>query len=310
MNANELIDTYVTDVALQLPRRQRNDVAFELRALINEELQAKAETAGLGVDPAMAMAFLQAFGRPEDVAARYRPTLTVIEPTDGHAFFRATVIGLVVIWCLGLLQRLQQPIDSVGEALGVLGQWWGGTVIPSMWWPGLLVVGFGTASWVRRRWPQTATWKPRAEDRIRGGRVAMVMGLIGIACGVFVLIDPRWLLDVLYGGRAASAAYEALTYTETFLGRQAPVLLVLLTLNIPIFIAVIINGRWSAMMRRIESGLGLVTCAVMVWTALDGPVFMAASSDGMVKFWLIAITVFTLIGYGIRMRRSVTPAPN
>ena len=38
MNANNVIESYVTDVALQLPRRQRNDVAFELRALLQVSL--------------------------------------------------------------------------------------------------------------------------------------------------------------------------------------------------------------------------------------------------------------------------------
>ena len=46
MNANDVIECYVTDVAMQLPRKQRNDVAFELRALLNEELEGKAEAAG------------------------------------------------------------------------------------------------------------------------------------------------------------------------------------------------------------------------------------------------------------------------
>ena len=49
MNANDVIESYVTEVALQLPRKQRNDVAFELRALINEELQGKAEESGRSV---------------------------------------------------------------------------------------------------------------------------------------------------------------------------------------------------------------------------------------------------------------------
>jgi hypothetical protein len=197
-------------------------VAFELRALLHEELQAKAEAAGRGADAAMATELLHAFGRPVDVAARYRPTLTIIDPADGRNFLRAAVIGLAIIWCLGLLVRLRQPIDSAGDLLRALGQWWGATVIPSLWWPGLLVVSFGVASWVRRRWPQTSEWKPRVGDRIHGGRAAMVMGLVGILCGTFVLIDPRWLLDVLFGGRAAPAAYEAFTYTAAFRQRQAP----------------------------------------------------------------------------------------
>jgi hypothetical protein len=310
MNANDLIESYVTDVAVKLPRKVRNDVAFELRALLNEELQAKAEAAGRGVDAAMATELLHAFGRPVDVAARYRPTLTIIDPADGHTFLRAAVIGLAIIWCVGLLMRLRQPIDSGWDLLTALGQWWGTTVIPSLWWPGLLVVSFGVASWVRRRWPQTSEWKPRAGDRIHGGRAALVMGVVGILCGLLVLIDPRWLLDVLFGSRAAPAAYEAFTYTDTFRQRQAPFLLVLIVLNIPLLITVIVKGRRSAIMRRIEVGLSLATCAVLVWTVLDGPVFIAPSSDRTVKFFLVLIVAFTLISIGIKLYRSVRPAPN
>jgi hypothetical protein len=310
MNADEVIESYVTDVALRLPRRQRNDVAFELRTLINEELQARAEDGGRGVDAAMAIEFLRAFGRPADVAARYRPTLTIIDPADGHTFLRATVIGLAIIWCLGLVTHLQQPIGSGWDFLRVLGQWWGSVLIPSMWWPGLLVVGFGVASWSRRRWPQTSEWKPRAGDRIHGGRVAMVMGIIGILCGLFVLIDPRWLLDVFWGGRAAPVAYEALTYTDTFCQRQGPFLFLLILMNLPLFIMVIVKGRRPAIIRRIEDGLSLVTCAAMAWTILDGPIFIASHSDQTAKFILALIIVFTLIALGVKQYRSVRPTPN
>ena len=86
MNANDLIESYVIDVAVQLPRKQRNDVAFELRALLNEGLQDKAEAAGRHVDATMATEFLRAFGRPADVAARYRPTLTIIDPRTDPDF--------------------------------------------------------------------------------------------------------------------------------------------------------------------------------------------------------------------------------
>ena len=310
MNANDVIEAYVTDVAVQLPRKQRNDVAFELRSLLNEGLQAKAEDAGRGADAAMATELVQAFGRPVDVAARYRPTLTIIDPADGYKFLRASVIGLVVIWCLGLWMHLRQPIDSGWDLLQAIGQWWGATVIPSLWWPGVLVVGFGVASWVRRRWPQTSEWKPRAGDRIHGSRVAMVMGLAGILCGLFVLVDPRWVLDVIWGGRAAPAAYEALTYTDTFRQRQAPCLFVLILLNIPLFITVIVQGRWSAITRRIETGLSLVDCAALAWTVLDGPVFIAPSGDRAVKFFLVLIAAFMLINIGIKLHRSVRPSPN
>lgn len=310
MNANDLIEAYVTEVAERLPRRQRNDVAFELRELLNEELQAKAEETGRGIDVALATELLQAFGQPSEVAARYRPTLTIVDPADGRGFLRTTVIGLAILWSLGLLEALKQPIDSGWDLLSVLGRWWGGTVIPSLWWPGLLVVGFGAAAWGRRRWPQASEWKPRAADRIHGGRTGLVMGLVGVLCGVFVLIDPRWLLDVLWGGRAAPAAYDALTYTETFRHGQAPWLLVLLLLNVPLFLAVIVSGRWSALLRRLETALALATCVVMTWTAVDGPVLSTSAGDRVARSCLLLIVAITVGSLAIRLYRGVRPAPD
>lgn len=310
MNANDVIESYVTDVALRLPRRQRNDVAFELRALIDEGLQDKAEASGRAVDVAMATEFLQAFGRPEDVAARYRPTLTIIDPADGRSFLRATVIGLAIIWCLGLLEQLQQPIASADDVIRAFAQWWGGTVIASLWWPGVLIVYFGVAAWVHRRWPNTAVWKPRASDHIHGGRAGMVMALVGILFGTYVLIDPRVMLDIVWNGRAAAVAYEALTYTDTFLQRQAPWVLASLLLNIPVFVAVIAMGRWTAVMRRIETVLSLVTCAVLAWTVLDGPVFMTEKSDKTAKFFVALIVAYVLLHFAITAYRSVRPMPN
>lgn len=310
MNANDVIESYVTDVALLLPRRQRNDVAFELRALIDEGLQDRAEAEGRAVDAAMATDFLQAFGRPRDVAARYRPALTIIDPADGHRFLRATVIGLAIIWCLGLLERLQQPIGSGAELLGVIAQWWLGTVVASLWWPGVLVAGFGTAAWVRRRWPNAAAWTPRSRDRLQGGRVGTAMALVGMLCGTYVLLDPRVVLDVVWNGRAALVAYEALTYTETFLHRQAPWVLATLLLNIAVFMVVIAMGRWSAVMRRIETGLSLITCALLAWTVLDGPVFMSGRSDGTAKFLLALIVAYTLIHFAVKAYRRIRPMPD
>lgn len=310
MNANDVIECYVADVAVQLPRKQRNDVAFELRALLNEELQARAEAAGSIADAAMATELLRAFGRPADVAARYRPVVTIIDPADGRLFLKTAAIGLAIIWCAGLLVGLQQPITSGTQLLGALGQWWSGTVIPSLWWPGVLVTGFGTTAWVRRRWPQTSAWKPRAGDRIPGGRATLALGLVGILCGLSVLIDPRRLLDVLWAGQAAPEAYAALTYTDAFLHRQAPCLLVLIALNIPLLIAVMVNGRWSARLRRVQMALALLTCAVMAWTVMDGPVLMTSASDRTARFLVALIAAFTLASIGIKQYRSVRPGPN
>jgi hypothetical protein len=310
MNADEVIAAYIHDVAVRLPRRQRNDVAFELGALLHEQLQDRADAEGRLADAAMATALVRAFGDPRTVAARYQPALTVIDPVDGRGFMRATLIGLALLWPLGLLDALQKSNEAGTGLLTALGHWWAGTVVASLWWPGLLVVGFALAAWARRRWPQKAsTWKPLAPGRIAAGRVTLALGVVGIVCGIGVLLDPRWLLDLAWHGRAAPAAYQALTYTEAFVHRQGPWLLALLLLNIPLLATVIARGRWSPTLRRLEMLLALATCAVLAWTVLDGPVFMAQASDQVFKGCVTLVIAFSLASTAVRVYRSVRPAP-
>lgn len=310
MNANDVITSYVNEVALQLPRKLRNDVAFELRALLLEECQAKAEDTGRQLDAEIVIDFLQGFGHPSEVAARYQPAVTIIDPADGGKFLRLTIIGLVLIWSLGLLANLTQPINSGTELIRALSLWWGKTVIPSFWWPGVLVVSFGLASWARQRYPIKSTWKPRAQDRITGGRVAVAFGLIAMLCGIYLLINPTWILDVIWGGKAAPAAYTALTYTESFLQRQAPYLLTLVLLNIPFYFAVMIQGRWTAFLRRIETGLSVLTCIVMTWSIVDGTIMMSPASDSTAKFFMGLIVGFSLLIIVVEFVRQVKPSPN
>lgn len=310
MNANDVIEAYVKDVAVQLPRKQRNDVAFELRALLNEELQARAEESGRPADASMAIEFLQAFGRPADVAARYRPTLVVIDPADGHAFIRLSVIGLLVIWTLGLVALFEPPIQSTEQFLWALGQWWVKTVVASFWWPGVLAVYFAIAAWTHRRWPQSQVWRPVAADHIPGGRATMVMGLVGVVLGLSAMTDPRWVLDAFWGGQAAPAAYEALTYADNFRQRAGALLWLLVALNIPLLAAAIVMGRWTAMMRRVQTVGSLATCAAMAWAVAGGPIFIRPAADSMAKGLMLLIIVLTLLDLGIRLYRQVKPTPN
>jgi hypothetical protein len=309
MTPNEVIDAWVSDVARRLPRRQRNDVAFELRALLHEELQDKADAAGHPADEAMATGLVRAFGDPKDVAARYRPTLTIIEPSDGRTFLRATVIGLLVIWSAGLLEHFAQPMASGGDFLGALGRWWVGTVVASLWWPGALVLGFGLGTWARRRRNKVSGWKPQPANRLEGGRAGSVMALLGITAGLAALAFPHRLLDLAFGGRAAPAAYEAFTYTDTFLQLQAPVLAVLLALNLPLIATAMVRGQWSPLLRRLDKALWLATCAVLTWIVLDGPVFKVAASDGMVKLAMAATVLYVLVEAIVKWQRQIRPAP-
>jgi len=310
MTADDVIESYVTDVARKLPRAQRNDVAFELRALLREAVQATAGDAGRSMDVAMATEVVQDFGHPSAVAARYGPTLTIIDPADGPRFLRLSIIGLVIIWLLGLVSSLTHPITSGSDLLRALGQWWVATVIPSPWWPGVLVVGFGVSAWRRRRSTRPLPWRPRAADSITGGRGAMALGLLYTLSGLFVLLGRRWLLDVLTGGHAAPAAYDAITFTDSLLHRQAPVALALMLMHVAMLVVALVSGRWSALLRRIELAASLAWCAVLGWIIVDGPVVVAPGGDRVVKPILALLIVVSLFDVGLKLRRRVQPGPD
>lgn len=307
MDARQVIETYVTDVALLLPRRQRNDVAYELRALLDEELQARADAAGRPPDAEMALALARGMGRPADVAARYRPAVTIIDPADGAAFRRAAWIGLVLIWSLGLLGSLWPPLPPSG-VLGALGQWWTKAVLPSLWWPGALLAGFAAAAWGRRRWPRTADWTPRPSDGV-GNRGLLVVAVVAILCGVSVLVAPAYFIDAALGGRAPPAVIEAFTYTDTFRQRQGIVLLVLILAYVPLMAVAIVSGRKLPLLRHAETALALLICAAMAWTIASGPIFLGDESDRTAKALMLPILAWSLFEIGRQWYRRVRPAP-
>jgi hypothetical protein len=310
MKANDVIEAYIRDVAANLPRAQRDDVARELRALLAEELQARAEGEGVAADADLAVALVRGFGRPAEVAARYRAPSHLIDPADTALFLQSAGIGLAVIWAAGLLGRLSDGVDDAhGGWLGLVGQWWTHTAIPSLWWPGALLACFALAAWMRRRWPARAEWTPRPPDHIPGGRGLLALGLAGVLLGLFVLSEPTRVLDVAFGGRAAPEAYRALTYAPEFRRFVGPLVWLLVALNVPLLLAAIVTGRWSARLRSASVVLSLVVCAAMAWTVLDGPVFLAAQSDQLLKPLLALIVAATLLDLGVKWHRRVQSSP-
>ncbi len=120
MNINDVMESYVRDVARYLPRGKRNDVAFELRALLGDELAAKAQAAGRAPDKAMVMELLKGFGRPAEVAGRYFQRSAVIDPTDTHHFLIWSLAAAVTVSVLSKMS-LSGAINSSGLFLQCLG---------------------------------------------------------------------------------------------------------------------------------------------------------------------------------------------
>jgi len=305
MNTDEMIDSYVLDVARLLPRKQRNDVGFELRSLLRDELRAASEAAGRAPDEPMVLELLSAFGRPADVALHYHPTPAIIDAADSRSFVRLSVIGVAFLWLFGFAFSNPQPIDSFSDVLHALGRWWTGTALPSLWWPGFMVVCFAVASDVRRRLPQAGAWRPHELDRDKVNRIGHSVVLVCFAFGLFVIANPGWMLDELFAGRAAPAAYDAFAYSAEFARARGPWLLGLILASFALQIAVIVQGRWRALTRRIEIAFAIAITFILVWSVVGGDIFDAQRTDAFAKFILGFIILFSLIDIGVKLYRGV-----
>ncbi len=69
----DLIERYVQEVARRLPRKQRDDVARELRSSLEDSLESRAGVPLEQVEEEQAVELLLEFGTPQKVAASYRP---------------------------------------------------------------------------------------------------------------------------------------------------------------------------------------------------------------------------------------------
>ena len=265
MTADELIDSYVADVVTLLPRKQRRDVAQELRVLLREEVDAAA--CGQASREQAARALLTGFGRPADVATRYGSPVTLIDPADTRRFLTLAMAGAVLIPFGAILNELTGQANPQRHLRQAMEKAW-----PDVFaWLGLLVMGFAVAAWARRRRPD-ARWKPRPipTDRINSpGRAAAITFFV---LGTLVLINPAWLIRTVSGGRAAPAAYEAFAYDEGFLRLRGPVVLSLMIADLIILATLLWQGRWRPWIRQAEMVHSLAVCIVLTWAVGAGPV--------------------------------------
>jgi len=191
ITADQIIDRYVADVVTLLPRKQRRDVAQELRTLLTDEVDAAASgrpRAGGGARTARQL-------RPAaEVAARYGSPVTLIDPADTRKFLTLALAGAVLIPFGAVLNNLVNPAQPQRDMQHAIEAAW-----PTVFtWLGLLVVGFGVAGWTRRQRPDPggSPADVHRPDQQPGRAAAIAFFLLG----TFVLTNTQWLLRKVSGG--------------------------------------------------------------------------------------------------------------
>jgi hypothetical protein len=287
MHANEVIEAYIDDIVRLLPRRQRDDVAVELRTLLSEELSAKARESGRPPDEALALSLVRGYGPPNEVAARYQPAWAIIAPADSTSFIRAAIIGAAALLLLSLLRRRLPPMPGTDD--DVVG-------LRVLAWVGLLVVAFGVKSWARRASPSTALWRPR--DRDRASRFGTAIAVPIATLVVILYAAPAWALDRVSGGRL-DTSWAA--YTADFQRLRLPWFIGGMVGLLALQSYVAIRGRWRRLTRRINIGLNLALAVLVLSFAVAGNIFQSSAVDQIARSVLALVAVIYVPSVGVQV---------
>jgi hypothetical protein len=292
-----MIESYVDDVARRLPRRQRSDVGFELRSLLNEELDAKAKDSGRPADEATTLALLQGFGSPAAVAARYRlDGFTIIEPSQSRVFALWALVGVAVQWALTLPHVFDPPS---GHILSRLGAWWTNWGMGAFWLPGMMVVVAIIAAWIRHRWPRAdADWTPPL-DRDRVNRPLLALGLVAWAAAAVLWIGMPW-----YGPHLPGALPAVFAFDDGFLRSRGPWLLPMWAGLYLVHAMALVEGRWRKLTRGGALFYNAALCGVLAWFVVAGPIFHSRPTDNTAKGLLALTVLLSLVSVAVSLYRQ------
>jgi hypothetical protein len=291
MNIDAMIDAYVQDVVQLIPRKQRKDVALELRGLVCEELQSRAASQGSALDMEIALQGLRAFGRPQDVAARYFEPWVIIPQTETRKFGFAALIGALVLVALS-------PLNDAATRSSQL-------TIAIFAWLGALVFYFAVRSFVDRRRRNGANlWVPSERDSVSRSGALLIIAVIGL--GMVAYGAPGWLFSQLSRGRSLPAWLE---YDHVFHAVRLPVLFFLWGCQAVLFAVLAIRRRWNTVLRRVDLGLEIGVALALIWFLAAGRVFIEDAPNRVALSALSTFALLVFIDVGIKLYRGVSRIP-
>lgn len=277
MRTTEVIDSYVSAVGRRLPLRRRDDVAYELRGLLADELAERARAAGREPDEAMAVQMLRAYGTPAETAVRYHRPFVLVPAGDTRIFLIAALAGGAVISVAGL------------SALWLMA------------WIGTVVLFFAGRSLIQRRRPSAFTWRPRRmPDPDHASRPAGAAAIAGVAALGLAYLWP-------------STLDPSLVYSDSFRDVwRMPWLPVLLAALIVVHLIVVIRGRWTDGLRWARTMVTISAAVQIGWHVSYGDVFARPSVDARMLPWLAVVSgalMLLAIAQLVLMWARVRPAP-
>ena len=275
--SSEWIDRYVNEVGRRLPAKQRDDVAREIRSLIEDEVNGQMEAQAEERGPAEArpadqektvLAVLQSFGPPAEIAARYHTPRTLIGP--GLFPLYRLVLGIVLtitlfanLLGLAVAAGTQAGAPLLDTVLGLLG-----SLIQAVGMITLIFVileYFGVGDDAKPE-PWEAAKLPPVKDP---NRISMIETVAEIAAAAVGLILLNGYLNRGTGALFFNGEWQATPLFSPQFLQLVPWLSVAWGADILVNIILLMRGRWEAA-TRLAAMLVAVGFAVLAYQALAG----------------------------------------
>jgi len=285
----DLIELYLGEVGRHLPLRSRRDIRAELRSVLQDMLDERAEAAGRPADDAMIFELLEAYGSPREVAASYVPERYLIGPQFFPIFKLVLTVVLSVMGAMALvglgstLARLdaltflvvleatgKALLDFAGIALQILGN---------------LVLVFVVLQWAMPGFDETledeTEWDPHSlldvvpSERVSvAGKIAEIAATL-VAILVFNFYSQYVALFFLQDGRWTFAP----VLSDAFF-RYLPLLTVFWGLEIILNIVLLRRGQWQPLTRWLSVGIELFGVGIGI-AMLVGPPLVTLSTEAL-----------------------------
>ncbi|SDQ33812.1 hypothetical protein [Pseudoxanthomonas sp. CF125] len=296
MSSNDVIEAYVAEVMRHLPRKERNEIGFELRDLLTQMLAERTQDAA--TDDAV-LDMLRDFGAPTEVAARYRPpgVVAIIPAEQTKTFALLSLGGIALQWALTLPRVFDgQPVVA----------WWFSWGLGAFWWPGFMVTMALIGMFARESGMFKRTWNPRTVDPERINRNAMAFGLAWYAIGVAFMICLPWTAALLPEPMPRIFAFD-----PTFLRERAPPVILLWLGGFATMFVAMLKGRWSKLTRRLSTAFALGFVVLLLWWMTAGNIFLSPATDEGAKagLGLVVVIIVASLAYELYRRRPRIHAP-
>lgn len=250
----EMLDRYIYEVGRHLPANQREDIVKELKSLLTDALEAKAEGREPTEDDVAQV--LREFGKPEDVAARYIGDKYVIGPRL-YPVYKLVLTIVAVSLAFGLLVSM-----AVGYAFAPAsgaGLWKSALEFLGTLLSGLLGVvgGVTVVFWVIEQWmqqrgkvslPGEEPWNPKNLPPVPKRSEAWKPGdsIVSIVFGVLALVLFNGFPDIIaiYAADAAGVWQRFPILAPDALAAYLPYWNIGWALAIALHAVLLAQGRW------------------------------------------------------------------